>query len=340
MTWGIVGATGHTGRMIAREAVARGEHPLLLGRNPVSLRAIADELALPFRVTGGPAALIAAALDVDLIVNAAGPFAVTAQPVLDACVAGSAHYLDLSNEFEPVHRIFAQHDRLRAAGISAIPAAGFGTVATDAAALAAVAALASRLPSSALRVDVAMLAQNDGGGAGTGASVAAVMSVGAVRLRDGAIVRSRLGSGITSTDTPLGRRSIVPLATGDVVTVARSTGAASVTAGAAFRAPALALRLGLPVAQALTRAHALRSIPEPATHAPFRSAAWARAGDGEASATAWLTTGEGYAFTAASVVTAAIATRGGMEPGAHTVATAFGADFALRVPGTRIRVLD
>ena len=336
MTWAIYGATGHTGRMIAREAVARGEHPLLLGRNPVMLRDVADELTLPFRVVGGSAALIAAALDSELVVNAAGPFGATSQPVLDACIAGSAHYLDLANEFEPVRWVFGQDARLRDAGIAAVPAAGFGTVATDAAALAAVAALPG-----ATRLEVAMLSQNAPGGPGTGASVVAVLSQGGLRLVGGTVERSSLGAGATRVLTPLGRRTMVPIATADIVTAANSTGVSSVTGSAAFRAPAAALRVALPVLSALARARVMRTLPESLASEPFVSAAWARATDAAGAArSAWLTTGEGYAFTASTVLNAVTAMLSGVEPGAHTAAAAFGADFALQVPGTRIELLD
>ena len=336
MTWAIYGATGHTGRKIAREAVARGEHPLLLGRNPVMLRDVADELTLPFRVVGGPAALTAAALDTDLIVNAAGPFGATAQPVLDACIAGGAHYLDLSNELEPVRWVFAQGERVLDAGIAALPAAGFGTVATDAAALAAVAALPG-----ASRLEVAMLSQNEAGGAGTGASVVAVLAQGGVRLVDGVVQRSSLGRGAVSVELPVGRRTLVPVATGDIVTAAESTGLTTVSGSTAFAAPTAALRIALPALSALARRRILRSLPESRASEPFASAAWARATAADGSGrSSWLTTGEGYAFTAASVVLAVLATLAAPPVGVTTVAAAFGADFALGVPGTAIRLLD
>ena len=336
MNWAIYGATGHTGRKIAREAVARGEHPLLLGRNPVMLRDVADELTLPFRVVGGPAALTAAALDTDLIVNAAGPFGATAQPVLDACIAGGAHYLDLSNELEPVRWVFAQGERVLDAGIAALPAAGFGTVATDAAALAAVAALPG-----ATRIEVAMLSQNEPGGAGTGASVVAVLAQGGVRLVDGVVQRSSLGRGAVSVELPVGRRTLVPVATADIVTAAESTGLTTVSGSTAFAAPAAALRVALPALSALARRRILRSLPESRASEPFASAAWARATAADGSSrSSWLTTGEGYAFTAASVVLAVLATLAAPPVGVTTVSAAFGAEFALGIPGTAIRLLD
>jgi short subunit dehydrogenase-like uncharacterized protein len=330
MVWAIYGATGFTGGLIAREAVARGERPLLVGRSDDRLRAVAEPLGLEWS-TG--------ALDgVDLVVNAAGPFAVTVGPVLDACIAMGAHYLDISNELVQVQRVFAQDARLRQAGVSAIPAAGFGTVATDAAASAAVAALPG-----ATRLEVCMFGDNVEGGPGTASSVVDVLAQGGVRLEGGVVVRSLLGSGTTRVGTPRGTRTMVPVATGDILITGHSTGVPDISAFVAFKAPGAALRIGLPIISALARAKILRSLPEGSAKPGHvhRSSAWARATDASGrQATAWLETGEGYSFTASVVVSAVLATLASKPVGATTVAAAFGGDFALRVPGTTVRLLD
>jgi short subunit dehydrogenase-like uncharacterized protein len=40
----VYGATGYTGELIAREAARRGHEPILAGRNPESIGALAREL--------------------------------------------------------------------------------------------------------------------------------------------------------------------------------------------------------------------------------------------------------------------------------------------------------
>jgi short subunit dehydrogenase-like uncharacterized protein len=330
MVWAIYGATGFTGGLIAREAVARGERPLLVGRSDDRLRAMAEPLGLDWS---------SAALDgVDLVVNAAGPFAATVGPVLDACIAIGAHYLDIANELPQVKLVFAQDARLREAGIVAIPAAGFGTVATDAAACAAVAALAG-----ATRLEVCMFGDNVAGGPGTASSVVDVLAQGGVWLEGGNVVRSRLGSGATRVNTPRGTRTMVPVATGDILVTEHSTGIGDIRGFVPFAAPEVALRLGLPIVSSLARAKIVRSLPEGKLKPGhvYRSSAWARASDGLGrQATAWLETGEGYSFTAAAIVNAVLATLETKPIGATTVAAAFGGDFALRVPGTTLRLLD
>ncbi len=330
MGWAIYGATGFTGRLIAAEAAQRGERPLLVGRSEERLRAVAEPLGLDWS-TG-------ALEGVDLVVNAAGPFAATVGPVLDACIAMRAHYLDISNELAQVQYVFAQDARLRQAGIAAIPAVGFGTVATDAAACAAVAALPG-----ATSLEVCMFGDNLSGGPGTASSVVDVLAQGGVRLHGGVVQRMTLGAGTRRVATPRGTRTMVPVATGDLLISQHSTGVGEISAFVPFGAPPIALRLALPVISALARARIVRSLPEGRAKPghSHRSSAWARAtrGDGK-EVTAWLETGEGYAFTASSVVSAVLATLESDPLGATTAAAAFGADFALRVPGTTVRLLD
>jgi hypothetical protein len=60
----------------------------------------------------------------------------------------------------------------------------------------------------------------------------------------------------------------------------------------------------------------------------------ARDADGR-EVTAWLETGEGYAFTAHSAVRAVEAVLADPVPGAHSPGALLGADFPLDIPGTR-----
>jgi saccharopine dehydrogenase (NAD+, L-lysine-forming) len=337
VTWGIYGATGFTGRLITTEALARGQRPVLLGRSGGALRQIALATGLRFEVVADPAALATATGALDLVVNAAGPFERTVRPLLAACIEGRTSYLDISNELETVEFVLGQHARFVRSGVIAVPAVGFGTVATEAVALRAHMALPS-----AVAIEVALLADNAGGGAGTSASVLAVLAAGGARVVDGGIVRSPLGRGITRVRTPVGDRSLVPIATGDLVSVRAATGVDSVAASVAFAVPAWPLTVSLPAVSAIARSGLLPSrAGKAAKSRAYRSYTWARATDAAGqTATAWLATGEGYAFTASSIVSAVELALTGMKPGAYSSGQAFGADFALRVPGTTIHSLD
>ncbi|MET4780083.1 saccharopine dehydrogenase NADP-binding domain-containing protein [Glaciihabitans sp. UYNi722] len=337
MTWAIYGATGYTGGLIAAEAIARGERPVLLGRTESRLRPFAESLDLPFVVVND-ASLAKALTPLDLVVNAAGPFVETLEPVLTACIVSGTHYLDISNEFESVQQLFRQGARVRAVGITAVPSVGFGTVVTDAVAAHAVGSVAEPVA-----VEVAMFADNARGGPATSASVVGVLGSGGVRIVNGLVQRAPLGRGIRRISTPIGARSIVPIATGDLVTVRQTTGMRTVSASVGFSAPATLLTAGLPVVGFAARAHLVKGLPE-VRHSSghvYRSYAWARATDANGhTASSWLSTGEGFAFTATSTVNAVLGVLGRPLADVATIASVLGTEFALGVPDTRIDALD
>src|SRR3954451_14512912 len=135
--WLLYGATGRTGTLIAEEAVARGHRPVLAGRDPDRLRSLAERLDLT--LVAGPASDMARLIgDARLVLLAAGPFGSTAPAVLRASLDASVHYLDIANDI-PVAAAavgapaatLAAADEARRRGITALPAVGFGTVASD-----------------------------------------------------------------------------------------------------------------------------------------------------------------------------------------------------------------
>ena len=65
---------------------------------------------------------------VRLVLNCAGPFSKTADPLLRVCLAAKAHYLDITGEIyvlEGAHRYDAG---AKAAGVVLCPGAGFDVV--------------------------------------------------------------------------------------------------------------------------------------------------------------------------------------------------------------------
>ncbi|HEY3685071.1 MAG TPA: saccharopine dehydrogenase NADP-binding domain-containing protein [Streptosporangiaceae bacterium] len=128
----IYGATGHTGRLVAAELLARGQHVILSGRNAGALHALAAELADPGHVRVHPAplddaaALRALADDADVLVHCAGPFSVTGDPVATACVEGGCHYIDHAVESFHVRHLFdAYQASAQRAGIVLVPGLSF-----------------------------------------------------------------------------------------------------------------------------------------------------------------------------------------------------------------------
>ena len=82
----IYGATGFTGRLIAERLVTSDQAPIVAGRTASRVEALAAELEAPRRTfsLGEPGDINKALADVDVVVNAAGPFTQTAVPLIEA----------------------------------------------------------------------------------------------------------------------------------------------------------------------------------------------------------------------------------------------------------------
>jgi short subunit dehydrogenase-like uncharacterized protein len=129
----LYGATGYTGRLIAREARAMGAGVVLAGRNPNKLKAVARQLDLPWRAfdLADLARLAAALKDFFVVLNAAGPFSSTARPVADACLREGTHYLDITGEIDVFEALFARDAEAKRAGAMLLPGVGFDVVPSD-----------------------------------------------------------------------------------------------------------------------------------------------------------------------------------------------------------------
>jgi saccharopine dehydrogenase-like NADP-dependent oxidoreductase len=125
----VVGATGHTGRFVVAELLARGFAPVLAGRGGArfdALRSEHPELRSHTASIDDPAALDAALEGAAAVINCAGPFASTAAPVIDAAIRARIPYLDVAAEIEANQDTFSHYaTRAREAGIVVIPAMAF-----------------------------------------------------------------------------------------------------------------------------------------------------------------------------------------------------------------------
>jgi short subunit dehydrogenase-like uncharacterized protein len=126
----VYGATGYTGRLVAREAVRR-ELPLVLcGRDATKLHALADELGGRIQVHAAAIddrdALRHALGDCAAVINCAGPFTRLGEPVVRAAVETGTHYVDTTGEQTYMQRIFERYDdAARAAEVAVVTAVGF-----------------------------------------------------------------------------------------------------------------------------------------------------------------------------------------------------------------------
>lgn len=128
----VLGATGFTGRLLARSLVARGLRPVLAGRTASKLQPLADEL-------GGLETALANISDPksvrrlvgtgDVLATTVGPFSRYGKTALDAAIAEGAHYVDSTGEPGFVRSVFADAGpRAAASGSALLTAFGYDFV--------------------------------------------------------------------------------------------------------------------------------------------------------------------------------------------------------------------
>ena len=207
--------------------------------------------------------------------------------------------------------------RAQRAGVTIMPGAGFGVVATN-----CLARYVSDAVGGAQHLEVAARGAAAQQGPGIAASVRANLPYGGWTRQACRLHPCPLGSGITAIPLPDGPCRVMPFPTGDLEAAFQATGAPDVTAYSPVPADPAALD---------------PQAPDPQAAGPpvYRSYGWARAtGPDGGHAQAWLQTGESYAFTAAASIRAVEETLTRSLPGAFSPAAAFGADFALTIPDT------
>jgi short subunit dehydrogenase-like uncharacterized protein len=128
-TVAVFGAYGHTGRFVVAQLRDRGLLPVLSGRDTDKLQALATSNpgldARPASV-GDPASLDRALAGAAAVINCAGPFAITAAPMIEAALRAGIPYVDVAAEIEANVDTFAHFtDRARAAGTVVVPAMAF-----------------------------------------------------------------------------------------------------------------------------------------------------------------------------------------------------------------------
>jgi len=338
--WMLYGAYGTTGELILEEALRRGHRPLLAGRNPSRLADLASKTGLDAVAFGveSIARAVPAFDGVSLLVNAAGPFFETGGPLRRLCLKTGVSYVDVSGEIGDFVEAMSCDAEARARGIAIIPGAGYGVVFGEAAAARAASRLAD---ASWLRQSLATAnALSSRGAAQSTASVLAgggyVVSRGELRARPTAHQTWR----VEAEGAAAMRFAAAPLA--EIVAAHRLTGIREIVAGIPLPlAAALALRwAGRFVGAMLLRRTGAQSQAKPSTKleaAEPRSRVWAEAGNAAGRrVTALLETGEGYAHAAMAAVRAVERVLAERPIGVRTPAQAFGADFALSLPGTRI----
>jgi len=224
----IYGATGYTGQLVAREAIRRGLTPIVAGRNAAKVAQLAKELGVEGRTfdLSDSEATGAGLLGVELVLNAAGPFAVTAEPLLASALEMGVHYLDTAAELGAFLHSESADAAAKKAGVMVMSGTGWDVVPSDTLAARTAARVADPVSLTlALKVFV-----------GTpGERVPLLFSQGSITsaagfaqytgsVRADGVMTKRADAAVTSIDFGYGPEDVSPAPMGDLVTGWKSTG--------------------------------------------------------------------------------------------------------------------
>lgn len=341
----IYGATGYTGKLIARLAKAHGLCPILAGRNLAKLKALADPLGCPYRVVRLDLQtwLQEALTDVGVVLNLSGPFSTTARPLVDACLRTATHYLDVTGELPVFVSLHGRDAEARARRVTLMPGIGNCVVSSDCLA----AYVAGRLPDAQyLRIGMSRAELVSQGSVKT---VIEMLTDTVTVVRNGALTPVPLGSLEHTFHDGEVDRSSTALSWGDVFTAFQTTGIPNIEiyleVNASERLGFELIRrnsclLTTPPGKLLLRT-LTTLLPEGPSYQErvqtvrtiVAEAAEAKDGAGQ-QVRACLRTPEAYTFTATTAL--AIVERvlaGDYQTGFQTPAQVYGADFVLNFDG-------
>jgi short subunit dehydrogenase-like uncharacterized protein len=347
----LYGSYGYAGSLIAREAVDAGYEPLLAGRRAEPLEAQATDLGLDHETFGlaHPGIVESQVEEADAVLNCAGPFSATADPLLDACLATGTDYLDIAGRVEVLEATAERDREAERADVTVLPAVGFDVVPTDCLA----AALDAEL-TGATRLTLSI----DGLGTfspGTVKSIVESLDRPGLVREDGGIRTVPVAWRTREFDfgPEVGARTGVTVPWGVISTAYYSTGIGNIETYATVPGPAVgAMRRGRPLVPLLAVEPVERLLtaavdrfvsgPTPEERARSRSHIWGEAttDDGDR-AVARLTTPDTYDLTAATAVESARRVLAGeVDPGFQTPVTAFGTDYVTGFEGVTLEHVD
>jgi short subunit dehydrogenase-like uncharacterized protein len=348
-SWMIYGAYGYSGRLIAERAAEKGLNPVLAGRDPAKTRAVAEEFGFEPRVFDlrDTHRIAQNLLDIDAVVHCAGPFSATSAPMLGGCIAGKAHYFDITGEiavFEHAHspRVDAA---ARAAGIIVCPGVGFDVVPTD--------CMARTLADALLGATTLSLGFHGSMNMspGTARTIIESLGHGTMGRRGGRVVEIPLE--VREIDFGRGVRRSMSVSWGDVSTAYYTTGIENITVyWPASDATIRKLRFAWLARPLLRQAWLQRRIkreidrkvrgPSPEQREQQSVHVWGEVSDHSGrTVTGRMTTANGYTVTQlAPVAIVEHLLLHDAAAGSTTPALLMGRDFASRLPGSSDIVLS
>lgn len=347
MSWIIYGATGYTGRLMAEEAGRRGLQPILAGRDRDAVKAIADSLGLEWKAFGleDGAEIRDGIRGAKLLLHCAGPFSITAKPMIDACLDEGVHYLDITGEIDVFELAHGRAERARRADVALVPGVGFDVVPSDCLA----ASLVEALPAAT----ELQLAFEMTGGASPGTaktSVEGLRKGGRIR-RDGHLEAVPLAWKTRTIPFAHAERSAVTIPWGDVYTAYISTGVPDIEVYMSLPSATIAWLRRLRWLQALLGSAPLQAFLKSGVAGKLRGPSkdvrmtsycelWgqAKSADGR-SVSATMTTPNGYDLTvSAGLGIVEHLLNNSVEGGYYTPSLLMGSGYAATLPGVSFKL--
>jgi short subunit dehydrogenase-like uncharacterized protein len=129
----IYGAYGYTGRLITEYAVKQGLKPIIGGRDASKIEELAKTYELEYVVLNAkdPQKWDDVLTKVSLVLNCAGPFALTVKDIVPTCIDHSVNYLDITGELEVFEYIESLNQDALEKNTVLMPGVGFDVVPTD-----------------------------------------------------------------------------------------------------------------------------------------------------------------------------------------------------------------
>lgn len=319
----IYGATGYTGRLTAEHAVEAGLTVILGGRNHTRLTALAAELGVEHRTFGldDSSRVDKRLADVSVLLNCAGPYLRTAEPLMTSAIRTGAHYLDIAAELDSYLLAEKLDAEAKSAGVMLQPGSG-GSVAM----LGCLAGHALMRVTNARRIGIAL---HVAGSMSRGSAISATENLTVETLqRVGGDLVSRSQDDVAKFYFGNGPVSCTAATLPDLVSIWRATKVPNIetfvhVSGDAFRRGDLAVLPDGPTSdqRQTDRYHAAVEVT----------------GDDGKVARSLLDTVNGYTFTPMAAAEAARRVLGGEHrPGFQTPAQIFGNGFAETIADTKI----
>lgn len=321
----IYGAAGYTGRMTSTNAKSHGLDFVIAGRpqDEIYLAAQAADLDVDYRLFAVDDAIAAQAAlgGIGVLLNCAGPFMRTAEPLMRTCIAAGIHYLDIAAELDSYRLAEALDGDARSAGVMLLPGSG-GSVAM----LGSLAGHAAKRVAAPRKLSIALHVT---GGFSRGSAVSASENVTTETLHrvEGALV-TRSPEELRDFDFGSGPAVSFPVTLPDLITIWRATGIPNI-------------ETFLHVSEGALPEGDLAAMPDGPTLQQrevnrYRAAVEVKADDGTVVRSV-LDTVNGYTFTTIAAAEAARRVLSGeARPGFQTPAGLFGDGFAETIADTTI----